>query len=145
MGAQMSLTAGYQDQRIEKVVGISGTYDILEMFKWHKTVITKTIFKNITQDDKDDLESWNQKVSAKYFFEKKNPIPDKDRVYLVHGKDDNLVIFEESLLAKEALNIPDENVLFLDKPEKKYTVSAHNLTGQETMVTAFLIKVVNSL
>lgn len=145
MGAQMSLTGGYQDQRIKKVVGISGTYDILEMFKRHKTVVTKYIYKNITKRDLDDLESWNKKVSAKYFFEKKSPIPDKERVYLVHGKEDNLVIFEESLLAKEALNLPDENVLFLDKPERKYTLSAHGLSGQETIVTAFLIKVINSL
>ena len=145
MGAQMSLTGGYQDQRIKKIVGISGTYDILEMFRRHKTVVTKYIYKNITQNDKDDLEAWNKKVSAKYFLEKKGPIPDKDRVYLVHGKDDNLVIFEEALLTKKALNLPDENVLFLEKPEKKYTLSAHGLTGQETIVTAFLINIVNSL
>ncbi len=145
MGAQMSLTGGYQDQRIKKVVGLSGTFDILEMFKRHKTIVTKNIYKNVTKRDLDDLESWNKKVSAKYFFEKKGPIPDEDRVYLVHGKEDNLVIFEEALLAKKALNLPDENVLFLDKPEKKYTLSAHGLTGQETIVTAFLIKVMNGI
>ena len=55
------------------------------------------------------------------------------------------VIFEEALLAKEALNLPEQNVLFLEKPEKKYTLSAHNLTGQETIVTAFLINIINSL
>jgi len=145
MGAQMSLTGGYQDQRIKKVVGISGTYDILEMLRRHKTVVTKRIYKNITKKDKDDLESWNKKVSAKYFFEKKSSIPDKDRVYLVHGKEDNLVIFKEALLARAALNLPDTNVLFLDKPEKKYTLSAHGLTGQETIVSAFLIKIIEAL
>ena len=145
MGAQMSLTGGYQDQRIKKVVAISGTYDILEMFRRHKTVVTKFIYKNITQEDKEDLESWNKKVSAKYFLEKKSPFPDKERVYLVHGKEDNLVIFEEALLAKEALNLPEENVLFMEKPEKKYTLSAHSLSGQETIVSAFLIRVINSI
>jgi len=115
------------------------------MFKRHKTVVTKFIYKNITKRDLDDLESWNKKVSAKYFLEKKSPFQDKDRVYLVHGKEDNLVIFEEALLTKEALNLPEENVLFLEKPEKKYTLSAHGLSGQETIVSSFLIKVINSL
>ena len=94
---------------------------------------------------KHNKEAWNKKVSVKFFLEKNSSIPDEDRVYLVHGKDDNLVIFEEALLAKEALNLPDENVLFLEKPKKKYTLSAHNLTGQETIVTAFLINIVNGL
>jgi dipeptidyl aminopeptidase/acylaminoacyl peptidase len=145
MGGWASLTAGYQDQRIKKIVGISGPYDILGRTKKHKTLLSKHLFKKITQNVKDDLESWNRKVSPKYFFEKKSPIPDKDRVYLVHGKEDNLVIFKEALLAKKALNLPDENVLFLDKPERKYMLSAHVLTGQETIVTAFLIKVVDSI
>ena len=145
MGAIMSLTGGYQDQRIKKIIGLSGTYDILKLFQRHKTIVSKYIFKNITQEDKENLESWNKKISPKYFLEKKSPIPDKERVFLVHGKEDNLLIFEEALLAKEALNLPDENVLFLEKPEKKYTLSAHALTGQEPLVVAFLINIVNSL
>ena len=153
LGAQMTLTAGYQDQRLKKLVALSGAYNGYEMFKKHKPIVTKFINSNLVKfmkknnpqfDDEAHI-AWNKRISAQYFLEKKGQIPDKDRVYLVHGKEDNLVLFEESLRTKEALNLPNEIVLFLNKPLKKYTLSAHELTGQETIVTAYLISVVKGL
>ena len=81
----------------------------------------------------------------KYVFEYNSPHADEDRVYLVHCKHDDLVLFNESVKAKEALNLPDENVLFLDMPLRKYLNAAHNLTGQASLIATFVCNVARGL
>ncbi|MHA1293936.1 MAG: alpha/beta hydrolase family protein [Promethearchaeota archaeon] len=144
----------YVDHRLKKIVAISAPYDMLEMFSKNKTVITKTINKRITKFIKKDpefiesganLEEWNKKISAKYVLKYEHPIPDKNRVYLVHCKQDDLVLFEESVKIKEVLDLPDENVLFMENPPKKYIMAAHNLTGQVPIIASFIVKIVKEL
>ena len=154
MGGIMTLSAGYRDPRIKKLVAISAPYDMLKMFRKNKTIISRFIFFMVTRFIKKDpeftasgesLEEWNKKISAKYAVQTESPFPDEERVYLAHCKNDDLVLFEESVSLKDALNLPDENVLFLDKPEKKYIQAAHNLTGQTPLIASFCVQVANSL
>ncbi len=154
MGAIMSCSAGYRDARIKKIVEISGTYDMLEMLNRNKTIIASFIKKMVTgylKKDKEFIESgltiedWNKKISAKYVFEEKSPIPNKDRVYLVHCKNDDLVLFDQAEKIKEALKLPDENVLFMEQPPKKFIMAAHNLTGQTPLISDFIVRVSRTL
>jgi len=145
MGCIATLTSGYQDKRLKKIVGISGFYDILESFKKHHRILYRLIKKIGPKKLGMPIEEWNKLVSSRYYFEKGHPISDKERVYLVHSKQDGLVAFEDSAKIKEVLNLPDENVLFLEKPKRKYLMSAHRLIGQSTIVSNFLVKIAKSI
>ncbi len=150
MGAILTLVAGYQNDRLRKLVAISGTYEMTELFKRHKTLITRGINKRLSKYAKKDpefiasgetFEEWRKKIAPKYAFNYESPIPDKDRVYLVHCKQDSLILFDQSTQIKERLGLPDENVLFLEMPPKKYPMAAHNLTGQSSIIATFCVKV----
>ena len=152
MGAIATLY-NYPEERLKKIVEISGAYDLFGMFHERKTLVQKFIYRRITKVLKkntefngtdDSLMEFNKKISAKYRFEYEHSIPDKDRVYLIHCKDDVLVLFSEAVQIKEALNLPDENTLFLEKPKKKF-MSAHNLTGQATIIATYCVQVATSL
>lgn len=154
MGGIMTLSAGYQEDRLKKLIAISAPYNMLEMFQTHKTVITRYIYKHVTgflkkdkefQESGETLEEWSKQISAHHVFDYETPIPNKDRVFLVHCKEDDLVLFGESEKSKEHLKLPDENVLFLDMPKWKYLMAAHNLTGQETIISTFCVNVITSL
>ena len=56
MGGIMTLSAGYRDDRIKKLVAISAPYDMLQMFQKHRTVVTKFIYKAVTKFLKKDPE-----------------------------------------------------------------------------------------
>jgi hypothetical protein len=151
MGAIATLSQGYLDKRLKKIVGMAGPNDLLAMFNRHSgkklnltSIILKFIARDVRKHVSEPLEIANEKISPKYIFKQGHPIPDKDRVYLVHCKEDNVVDFQESLSHKEQLNLPDENLLFLEKPERKY-MNAHEFVGQSTIISSFLIKIANSL
>jgi len=153
MGGSATLYA-YPDERIKKLVEISAPFDLIGLFERHKTILTKGIRKRIIKVLKKSPDheyseelmiELSKQLSPKYRFEYEHSIPDKDRVYLVHCKQDNLVPFKEALLIKEALNLPDENTFFLEKPDKKFYMAAHNLTGQASLISAFCVKVALSL
>ncbi|TFF95024.1 MAG: hypothetical protein EU544_03675 [Promethearchaeota archaeon] len=124
------------------------------MVERHKTITTRFIYHNVTgflkknpefKDSDMTLEDFSKQISAKYVLEHKPSIPDKDRVFIVHCKEDDLVLFDEANAIKEQLNLPDDNVLFLDMPKWKYWMAAHNLTGQATLISTFCNQVVKSL
>jgi len=151
MGAIAALSQGYQDKRLKKIVGLAASYDLLELFNKYKRkiytvtgIFIKIIKRKITKNLTVPLEEINREMSPRYFFDRKTPIPDKDRVYLVHCKKDIQIDFEEALKIKEALKLPNENVLFLEKPERKY-LNSHSFMGQATIISDFLIKVANGL
>lgn len=151
MGAIAALSKGYQDKRLKKIVGLAASYDLLELFNKYKRkiytvtgIFIKIIKRKITKNITVPLEEINREMSPRYFFDRKTPIPDKDRVYLVHCKKDIQIDFEEALKIKAALKLPNENVLFLEKPERKY-LNSHSFMGQATIISDFLIKVANGL
>lgn len=147
MGAMATLSEGYADPRLKIVVGMSGAYDLLDVYEKHNNWLLSLIKKRITKDLEGPLEEWNDKISPKAFMAKGSPnnIPDKDRVFLVHSKNDQLINVEGSLQTIEALNLPEENVLLLDAPEGKYLNSAHELVGQAPIIAGFLLKVSEKL
>ena len=117
-------------------------------------MISNFIYKRVTKFLKKDpefiesgetLDEFSKKISAKYVFEHETTIPDKERVYVVHCKQDGLVLFNEALKIKEHLDLPDENVLFLDMPKAKYVNAAHNLTGQATIIATFVVQIAKNL
>lgn len=144
LGGTASLTRGFQDTRIKKIVSMSAPYDHIELFEKHKTITARFIRRNFRKGAgaKEITNEWNEKISAKYYLDTKQPIPNEKRVFLIHCKHDDLVPFEQALKIKEVLELPDENVLFLEKPDFKYWMSAHNLIGQATIITDFLLKVI---
>ncbi len=145
MGGTATLTQGYKDERIKKVVGISTPYDHIELFQFNKTFTVNFLRRRIIKQARDKLFEWNKLVSAKYFINQGTSIPNKEKVYLIHCKNDDLIPFNHAIKLKEALNLPDKNVLFLEKPDYKYWMSAHNIVGEATIIVDFLIKVINQL
>ncbi len=145
MGGTATLTQGYKDERIKKVVGISTPYDHEELFRYNRTFTVNFIRRRVIKRAGAKMLEWNESVSAKYFIDKGHSIPNKDRVYLIHMKHDDLIPFNHALELKEALKLPDENVLFLDKPDFKYWMAAHNMIGQATVITDFLIKIIKKM
>ena len=103
MGATATLTQGYQDTRIKKLVAIVAPHDHLKLIQDVRTFTMKYIKKNVTKQFKQNLQEWNEKVSAKYFIEKGSPMPDKERVYLIHCVHDDLIPIEHAFKNKEAL------------------------------------------
>ena len=151
MGAIATLSQGYIDKRLKKIVGMAGPNDLLEMYNRYKgkklnltSIILKFIMRDVRKHVSEPLEVANKKISPKYIYKEGHPIPNKDRVYLVHCKEDNVVDYQESLKHKEQLALPDENLLLLENPERKY-MNAHEFVGQSTIISNFLIRIANSL
>lgn len=145
MGGTATLTQGYSDERIKKLVAISTPYDHIELFQKNKTFTVKFIKRSVLKQVKDDILEWDKLISAKHFVNQRTRIPNKDRVYLVHCKQDDLIPFNHAIELKEALSLPEENVLFLEKPDFKFWMSAHNVIGQAPIISDFLVKVIRNL
>jgi pimeloyl-ACP methyl ester carboxylesterase len=147
LGAITTLTTGYQDKRIKKLVAISGMYDLGAILqtklrpynRFRFKVLKKKIIKELDMS----MEELNKVMSPKFYLEEEQDILDEDRVYLVHGVNDTLP-FTESKKIVDKLNLPKENYLFLEKPESKYLTSPHNLTGQDSIIISFMLRVINS-
>ncbi len=148
MGGIMTLTAGYKDARLKRVCGISAPYDYLGMFRDEReTLIRRVIYYRLRHFwGKDvDTETINHQLSPRYCFETEVPIPDEERVFVIHCRDDPLVPFHCAEQIQEHLGLPDRNVLFLEKPPKKYFQSAHNLIGQDSVAATFCVQIIQTL
>ncbi|MGV9172463.1 MAG: alpha/beta hydrolase family protein [Promethearchaeia archaeon] len=147
LGALATLSEGYRDHRLKIIIAISGVHNLLEHYEKHQNFILKVIKYQFTKDLEGPLEKWNEKISPEFFLKKGSPnnIPDKERVFLVHSKKDNLLNVEGTYNVKRALNLPEKNVLLVDAPDKKYINSAHELVGQTPIIINFLITVTGKL
>ncbi len=153
LGGWLTITSGYDDARIKRLVAICAAYDLYSTLKENKTLIGKIFFRTMVkllkkesdfQESGLSLEEWNR-LNVEKIFKFECNIPDKERVYLAHVKNDTIVSFQESIKMKKLLNLPDENVLILEFPSKKLSFSGHGLTGQSTIISTFCINVAKTL
>jgi len=153
LGGWLAITSGYDDERIKRLIAISTAHDLYNTLKENKTLIGRIFSSIMTKALNNDkgfqesglsLEEWN-KLNVEKIFKYESNIPDKERVYLAHIKNDALVNFQESIKMKKILDLPDENVLILEFPSKKKKFSGHGLTGQSTILSTFCINVARTL
>jgi len=125
MGGTSVLTKCYQDERVAMVIGMSALHDVDVLLKSKFRFLSAGWFvkREISKvDDKRAL-----KTAAHYFL-KPDPDFNKDRVFLIHAREDK--IFPPSLtfkLNKEQAQIPEDHAILLNN-------CGHNLDGQESLV-----------
>ncbi|MFX0180144.1 MAG: alpha/beta hydrolase [Candidatus Hodarchaeota archaeon] len=131
MGGTSVLTKCYQDKRVAMVIGISALHDVELLLKAKFRFLSAGWFvRHIISKVKDKRAL---KVCAHYFL-KNEPEYNKNRVFLIHGKDDK--IFPPSLtfeLNREQAGIPENNTLLLNN-------SGHSFEGQELLVFGVILK-----
>lgn len=137
-GGIMALTHAYSNSKIRCIVALSHIHDYRELLspqsqKGYGLFSIQRLFKTMLKLMKvklDYTEEENKMISPKYFL---RPDPkNKDRLYLVHCKDDPLP-FAEALKSKALAELPDENCLFLE-------TGGHGFRAQETTITAVISK-----
>ncbi len=131
MGGTSVLTKCYQDERVAMVIGISALYDV-ELLREAKFRFLSAgwFIRRIMSKVKDKRAL---KICAHYFL-KNDPEFNKNRVFLIHGKNDK--IFPPSLtfkLNKEQAGIPEDHAFLLRN-------SGHSFEGQESLIFGVILK-----
>ncbi len=133
LGGVSALTHAYNDPRVKSVIAIAAPHD-LKLFCEEKKTFSQKLklfgFKLIGFKTKWTLEE-NRLVSPKHFLQETQE--NKNRVFLIHAKDD-FVNYQTQFLANAmAAELPKENTLLFQK-------GGHELRGQETVATAQIIR-----
>ncbi|MFW9770548.1 MAG: alpha/beta hydrolase family protein [Promethearchaeota archaeon] len=131
MGGTSVLTKCYQDERVAMVIGISALHDVEILVGGKFPFLSSGWFvRRVMSKVKDEKAL---KLCAHYYL-KNDPEFNKDRVYLIHGEDDN--IFPPSLtfqLNKIQSGIPDEHAILLRN-------CGHSMEGQESLIFGIILK-----
>ncbi|MFX1314572.1 MAG: alpha/beta hydrolase [Promethearchaeota archaeon] len=131
MGGTSVLTKCYADKRVAMVIGISALHSIERLLKAKFRFFSAGWFvKRIISKVKDDKAL---KTTAHYFLIKDAEY-NKNRVYLIHGRNDN--IFPPSItfeLNKTQAEIPENHALLLND-------CGHSLEGQEFTIFGMILK-----
>ena len=130
MGGTSVLTKCYEDTRVAMVVGISALHSIELLLKAKFRFLSAGWFVRRILSKVEDERAI--KISAHYFL-KNDPEFNRNRVFLIHGKDDN--IFPSSLsfeLNKKQAAIPEKHAILLEN-------CGHSLEGQELLVFGIIL------
>jgi len=131
MGGTSVLTRCYLDNRVAMVIGISVLHSIELLLDAKFRFLSAGWFvKRIISKVKDDRAL---KTTAHYFL-KKDAEYNKNRVYLIHAKNDN--IFPPSItfeLNKKQAEIPENHAILLDD-------CGHSLNDQEFTIFGIILK-----
>ncbi|MFX1392704.1 MAG: alpha/beta hydrolase [Promethearchaeota archaeon] len=131
MGGTSVLTKCYQDDRVAMVVALSALHDIKILMESKFPFLSQGWFvKKMISKVKNERA---MKITAHYFI-KKDPNFNKNRVYLIHAKNDK--IFPPSLtfnLNKKQAGIPEKQAILLDN-------CGHSLDGQESLIFGIITK-----
>jgi dipeptidyl aminopeptidase/acylaminoacyl peptidase len=135
LGGATVLTAGLLDARVKLVIPMSPFYsfvDLMEAKRGRKPLseewFTKNFLNLVIKPGK--LKKLDVHISPKYYFEKISHDDAREKVRLIHAKDDKLVLFEasaEKIIAD--LQLPDNNLFLTEKGD-------HPLRCQETTILA---------
>ncbi len=131
MGGTSVLTKCYQDERVAMVIGISALHDVELLLEAKFRFLSAGWFIRRVMSKVKDKRAL--KVCAHYFL-KNDPEFNKNRVFLIHGKNDK--IFPPSLtfkLNKKQAGIPENHALLLKN-------SGHSFEGQESLVFGVILK-----
>jgi pimeloyl-ACP methyl ester carboxylesterase len=130
MGGTSVLTKCYEDQRVTMVIGISALHSVELLLKAKFRFLSAGWFvKRIISKVTDERAI---KTAAHYFL-KNDPEFNKNRVYLIHGREDE--IFPPSItfeLNKKQAGIPDKHAILLDN-------CGHSLKGQELLIFGIIL------
>ncbi|TXT56349.1 MAG: hypothetical protein BAJALOKI1v1_1910003 [Promethearchaeota archaeon] len=131
MGGTSVLTKCYQDERVGMVIAISALHDIGALLSEQTSIFSSRWFIN-RKMSKIRNEKALEIVPRNYI--KKDAQYNKNRVYLIHGKKDN--IFPPSLtfeLNKKQARIPDKHAILLED-------CGHSLEDQELLLVGIMTK-----
>ncbi|MCF2139997.1 MAG: alpha/beta fold hydrolase [Candidatus Lokiarchaeota archaeon] len=133
MGGGLVLTQGLKDERIRMVIALS------PYFSWKTFQNTPESHKIFTepwvirlfinsQIKVKKITSFDPLISPQAFFTSENSKKYKDKIRIVHARNDNVLLYEAHFLPLQArLKLLPENVLILNEGD-------HYLRGQETIV-----------
>ncbi len=135
-GGMAALTRAYEDKRIKAIVSAvsphnakvnfsrkpKGFADRMSLFFLHHSGVNP---KNISDES-------NKYISPEFIIEKNNPDLNK-RVCLIGSKNDSAISFDEVKKNLEALNLPDDQTLILEK-------AGHTLIHQELIILATMLR-----
>ncbi|MBD3186550.1 alpha/beta fold hydrolase [Candidatus Bathyarchaeota archaeon] len=138
MGSFLTLKVAYPDPRVKAVVVMAPPVDInltlqemplgtklgfkLFGFKLKITGMSPSELSPLACLERDGIPDGNGKR-----------VPNKERVLMFHARDDRIVSFKNSEIAKDILALPSENVVFFDRGD-------HWLVGNETYITLIMSK-----
>lgn len=131
MGGTAVLTKCYEDERVGMVIGISALHSIETLLnKKFRFLSAGWFVRRIMSKVKDERAL---KITAHYYL-KKDSEYNKNRVYLIHGKNDT--IFPASItfeLNKIQAKIPENHAILLNN-------AGHSLQGKEFLLFGIIVK-----
>ena len=131
MGANSVLTKCYEDQRVAMVVGISALHSIESMVNAKFRFFSAGWYVRRLMAGVDDESAI--KLTPHYYL-KNDPEYNKNRVYLIHGKQDSIfppsLTFEKN---KKQAAIPENQAVLLEN-------CGHSFEGQELIILALLLR-----
>ena len=125
LGGGMVLSSALHDERIKKIIGICAPYDFSDVFRdgfidgsLINRLYFKFLFTKLT-----DVDHFLAKVhDVSPIVKIKEDFNYKDRVYLTHSQNDEVIAFEKHFLKNvEKMKIPAKNTLVFEKGGHEFT------------------------
>lgn len=130
LGGLVALTQGYKDPRIRVVIGNCAPHDANSALK-NMSLFNKFLFKFFLRLNFNPTEDQVSFVSPKYYLDK--PLYPGKKIFLAHCKNDPIIRISEFEKNKDLLNLPEDRYVLFEK-------GGHHFFGQETLITALIIK-----
>ncbi len=135
-GGEVALSRAYSDERIKAVVAMASPHDAKASFsrkpESFKARMNLALLGSVGVKGKKISDESNESISPKYILKKER----KDlngRVFLIHGKHDNLIPIDDFVKNREILGLPDDQVLILEK-------GGHASFRQELLIIASALR-----
>ncbi|MHA1673423.1 MAG: alpha/beta hydrolase [Promethearchaeota archaeon] len=135
MGGGLALSRGAQDPRIKLIIALSPfwSWKVYQESPHTQKILSEPwiirSFINL-QVNKKKIMSVDSRVSPEGFFTQENAALYRDRIRLIHARNDQVLNYEDHFLPlQNLLKLPPEHVLVLEEGD-------HYLRGQETIISA---------
>lgn len=117
-GGVAALTRAYSDERIKAVVAMASPNDNKANFsrkpESFKAILNLKMLNAAGVKPKKISDEENEKISPKFII-KKDREDLNSRVFVIHSRFDNVIPFKEFEKNREALGLPDDQVLIIEK------------------------------
>lgn len=135
MGGEIALTKAFEDPRIKATVAMCSPHNAKANFgripKNIKEKIILAYMHNTGVNPKHISEEMNQYISPEFVFPTR-PENYREKVFLIHAKNDPIVAFEQALQNQQVLGLPDSQTLFLEK-------GGHTFMHQELLISGKML------
>ncbi|MHA1312710.1 MAG: alpha/beta hydrolase [Candidatus Helarchaeota archaeon] len=136
MGAEVALSRAYSDRRMKAVFAISSPYNAKSNFSRKPESFSERLalffLRLAGVKPKKISEKTNRSISPEFIFKENDPDLNS-RVFLVHARDDDTISFKEFEKNRRALNLPDDQVLILER-------GSHMLLHQELLILSSALR-----